>query len=176
MCLDYRKILDSNELDNLLSNYLDQDESIYRLSPGLNIRMMLSVYKKEHMTFPVYIYSEREEPFIAKDCKEIFSGIPIKYVFGDLSKAVAKCDQNFTYILSDIECLKSLCEILLGTYSHILLTREYRYNYKDNCKTFKYDLGGLAKTHPFLRIGTTAAIDSNRLALSFANILQQGGK
>jgi len=175
-CLDFMKIVDPNELDQLMLRILNEDSSLYKLSPGLNIRLMMNVYKKQQMSFPVYIYSEKEEPAIIQDCKELFSGIPVRYFFGNLKEAVAKCDQNFTYILSDIELLKILCEVLMGTYSHILLAREYRYNYIDNCQTFKYNLFDLAQSHPFLRIGITSAADMNRLALSFIKIFPRGGK
>jgi len=173
-CLDYRKILDTNELDELLWNILEADDSLYKLSPGLNIRLMMNVYKRQHMTFPVYVYSKREESHILKDCKQLFAGISVRYLYGDLKEAVAKCDQNFTYIFSDIELVKELCKILTGTCSHILLAREYRYNYSDDCKTFKYNLYDLAQSHPFVRIGTTLATDLNQLALSFNHILQGG--
>ena len=175
-CLDYRKILDSQELDDLLSKILETDDSLYSLSPGLNIRLMMQVYRRQHMSFPIYIYSEKEEPYILQDCRSLFAGIPIKYLYGDLKSAIGKCDQNFTYIFSDIELVKEICKILLGSCSHILLAREYRYNYKDNCNTFKYDLLDLARSHPFVRIGTTLAINEDQLATSFGNILSRGGE
>ena len=175
-CLDYRKILDGEELDNLLFKIITSDTSLYKISPGLNIRLMLDMYKKHHMSFPVYVYSENEEPYILEDCKRIFPGISIRYLYGDLKTAVTKCDQNFTYILSNIELVKDLCKILTGTCSHVLLAREYRYNYKDHCQTFKYNLYDLVQAHPFVRIGTTLATHPSRLAVAFGQILQQGGE
>lgn len=175
-CLDCMHKLDPNELDKLLLNILRSDNSLYKISPGLNIRLILNVYKKQHMSFPIYIYSENEEPYILRDCQQLFPGIPIKYLYGDINQAIAKCDQNFTYILSDIELVKKVSEILRGTCSHILLAREYRYNYMDNCNTFKYDLLDMAKSHPFIRIGTTMATDMNQIAISFKNILQGGNE
>ena len=170
--LDPLRQIDPVEMDNLMKLIL-QDESVYRLAPGLNIVSMMDVYRKHHMRFPIYIYSENEEPHIANDCKSIFGGVEIKYLHGDLKTAVSKCDQNFTYILSDIELVKNLCEVLLGTCSHILLAREYRYNYKDSCQTFKYNLMNMMSDHPFIRLGTTFAGDSYKIALSFKNLITQ---
>ena len=169
-CLDFSHKIDKSELDNLLQGILLSDNSIYDLSPTLNIERILHVYRQQHMSFPIYVYSENEEPYINEDCKKIFNGIKFNYLSGDLRKAINKCDQNFTYIFSDIELVKNASEILMGTCSHILLTSEYRYNYIDNCKTFKYNLNDLSMSHPFIRIGTTLAMDPNQLALSFANL------
>lgn len=175
-CLDFMNIIDNNELDELLINVLKSDDTIYKLSPALNVNQMLNAYRQHHttFTFPVYIYSEKEEPYIIRDCKQLFPGIPFKYLHGDLKDAVSKCDNNFTYIFSDIELVKKLCTILIGTYSHILITRDYRYNYKDNSKTFKYDLLEMAKTHPFIRIGITVAMNMNQMVSSFNDIMFQG--
>ena len=174
-CLDFAHIIDPNDADSLLLDILKSDNSLYKLSPGLNIRQMLNVYRRQSMSFPIYVYSEKEEPYILQDCKQLFPGIPIKYLHGDLSEAVAKCDNNFTYILSDIELAKRLSEILIGTYSHILVAKEYRYNYTDNCNTFKYNLLDMAKSHPFIRIGTTSAMDMNQMVVSFNDIISRGG-
>ena len=169
-CLDFNHIIDSNELDNLLQYILLNDNSIYKYSPALNVKRMLSGYRKQHMSFPIYVYSENEEPYIKEDCKSIFGGIPFKYLHGDLKTAIQSCDQNFTYIFSDIELVKESSDILIGTCSHILLAREYRYNYIDNHKTFKYDINSLAATHPFIRVGLTNSIDIKSLINSFTNL------
>lgn len=175
--LDFLHKADPIELDSLLQTILQSDHSIYKLSPALNICKMLGVYKQQHMTFPIYVYSEKEEPYILEDCKELFPGIKIQYFHGDLETAIKKCDQNFTYIFSDLELVKKASSCLTGTCSHILLAREYRYNYLGDCVTFKCDLQNLAKSHPFVRIGTTRAMDWNQVALSFTNIaITQGGK
>lgn len=174
-CLDYKHIIEPDKLDKLLLDELRADNSLYKLSPGLNVRQMLNVYKQHHMTFPIYIYSENEEPYILQDCKQLFPGINIRYLHGDLKEAVSKCDNNFTYILSDIELVKQLSDILIGTYSHILIPKEYRYNYKDNCNTFKYNLLEMAKSHPYIRIGVTTAMDMNQMVVSFNDIMFRGG-
>ena len=174
-CLDFNHILDPNEIDKLLLDIMKSDNSLYKLSPGLNICQMMNVYKRQHMTFPVYVYSENEEPYIAQDCKQIFPGMPIKYLHGDLKQAVAKCDNNFTYILSDVELANTLSDILFGTYSHLLVAKEYRYNYKDNCSNFKYNLLEMAKSHPFIRVGTTNAMNMNQMVASFNDIMVWGG-
>lgn len=173
--LDYGKIIDPKEMDDLMDHILKTDSSIYKMSLPLNIQQMLSIYTKHKMTFPVHIYSEKEESYIYEDCRRAFPGISIKYHHGDLKEAVKKCDHNFTYILSDIELVKELSEILIGTCSHILLAREYRYNYKDHMKTLKYDLKDMQDKHPFVRIGLTFASDIESLSESFENIMTQGG-
>lgn len=175
-CLDFNHMIDDDKLDNLLQLILKNDESIYKYSPALNIKRMLSVYRQQHMSFPIYVYSEKEEPYIKEDCNNIFQGITIRYLHGDLATAIKSCDQNFTYIFSDIELVKKASEILIGTCSHILLAGEYYYNYKDDGKTLKYDLKELVSTHPFIRIGLTTAIDVNDLTKAFTNLTTlQGG-
>jgi len=168
--LDWAHQIDPKELDKLLFDLMKDDESIYTLSPMLNVDRMFYVYRQQHMNFPVYVYSEHEEPFIKKDCQNIFQGINCQYLHGDLRKAIEKCDNNFTYIFSDIELAKEASEILTGTYSHVLVASDYRYNYIDNLKTFKYDLPDLMTRHPFIRLGTTTAMDMNFLKDAFENI------
>lgn len=169
-CLDYAHCLDPKEVDQLLQRILETDSSIYRLSPPLNIQQMFSVYRRQHMSFPVYVYSELDEPSIEKDCKNVFQGIGFQYLHGDLEDCIKQCDQNFTYIFSDIELVKKSAEILTGTCSHILLAGDYRYNYKDNGVTMKYDLNEIASNHPFIRIGITNAVDMSRLAVDFSKL------
>lgn len=169
--LDFYDQLDDKALDELLQQMLREDTSIYKLSPPLNTCRLFDVYRQQHMAFPVYIYSETEEPYIETDCEKILQGIDFKYVYGDLESAIKRCDQNFTYIFSDIELVKNASEILRGTCSHILLARDYRYNYYDNCKTFKYDLQNLAKSNPYIRIGTTIAMDIMKMPDAFENII-----
>lgn len=174
-CLDFNHIIDEKELDELIRNILLNDKSIYDFSPELNIKKLLNVYRKQYMSFPIYIYSEYEEPYIKEDCKRIFQGINFKYLYGDLKSAIKNCDQNFTYIFSDIELVKEVSDILIGSCSHILLSKEYRYNYIDDGKTFKYDLRELAVSHPFIRTGLTSSINIVDLAKSFTNLSIQGG-
>lgn len=175
-CLDYQNILDPNELDELLQKILSEDDSLYKLSPGLNIQLMMEVYKRQHMSFPIYVYSQKEEPHIAEDCKQVFSGINVTYLYGEVSDAIKKCDQNFTYILSDVELLKQCATILDGVYAHILLAVEYRYNYIDNCKTFKYNLTNIGRAHPSIRIGTTVAGNRHNLISNFKNLIMNRGE
>ena len=172
--LDWAHKSDSDTLDNILSNIL-QDSTIYRLAPVLNIRPMLSVYKSQQFSFPFFIYSEKEDPNIKTDCDKIFAGLSHRYVYGDLKKCLDKCDQNFTYIFSDIELMKNASEILSGTFSHILLASDYRYNYTDNMKTFKYDLRKLMASHPYIRIGTTRSFDLTVMLNNYVNLFGQGG-
>lgn len=171
-CLDYAKKIDPQELDKLFQNILN-DESIYLYSPSLNIEKMLSVYNRQHMSFPIYIYSEEEEPYIKKDCENVFPGIEIKYVFGNLEDCIKKCDQNFTYIFSDIELVKKAATILIGTCSHVLLAEDYRYNYLDYRNTFRYNLKDLAVQHPYIRMGTTIAMDMNKVVIDFSKLKLQ---
>lgn len=171
-CLDYNKKLKDDELDKLMIEIL-KDESIYKIAPMLNIEKMLGVYYSQHMNFPIYIYSKYEEPYIKKDCENCFSGVEVKYVFGDLKNAMKKCGQNFTYIFSDIESMNIGAEILNGTCSHLLLTREWRYNYIDNNKTLKYNLKDMYQEHPFIRTGTTLAMDPLDLSSKILNLIKE---
>lgn len=175
-CLDYQHQAPPQDLDKLLHNFLCSDGSIYKLAPPLNIRIMMDVYRRQHMKFPIFIYSKEEEPYIKTDIKQVFQGITTTYLFGDLKEAISKCDHNFTYIFSDIETMKAAADILLGTYSHILLSRDYRYNYKDHYRTTKYDLYDVGVTHPFLRIGLTQSVQPDRLLDALSEIITIGGK
>lgn len=177
-CLDFMNILDPNELDELMYKILINDDSIYKYSHPLNIKRMMNVYTTQHMSFPVYIYSEKEEPYIKTDCKIVFPGIStVKYLYGDLEDAIKSCDQNFTYIFSDIELAKKATEILTGTCSHVLVSGEYRYNYIDDYKTMKYDLKDLSSKHPYVRTGINTSTDIRTTAKALSNLraLQQGG-
>lgn len=174
--LDFADKIDPIFLDEIMQKILTNDRSIYRISPVLNIGRMMHVYKSQHMSFPVYIYSESEEPAIAADCDRVFSGIEHHYVYGDIKDAISRCDQNFTYIFSDIELVKKSAEVLVGTCSHILLTRDYRYNYVDNYKTLKYDIKDIAATHPFLRMGTTIAMNPEEVIEAYDKLIDQEGE
>ena len=168
--LDIEHKTDESILNQILSQVLSNDSSIYKLAPPLNIERMFSVYRSQHLSFPVFVYSENYEPGIEEDIKSILTGVDYKYVYGDLEECIKKCDQNFTYIFSDIELVKSAANILHGTYSHVLLARDYRYNYIDNYKNFKYNLEDLMRKHPFIRLGTTTAMDIGLLDDAFDNI------
>lgn len=170
-CLDYARHMDDATLDKLYRDIL-KDQTIYKYSSALNIEQLLSVYNRQHMSFPVYVYSEYEEPYIKDDCKIIFPGIDVKYVFGNLKECIKKCDQNFTYIFSDIELVKNAAEILVGTCSHILLAEDYRYNYSDFKKTFKTDLKEIATQYPYVRLGTTIAMDMSKVVVDFTRLYQ----
>jgi len=169
--LDYMHIIPEEELDKLLDEILT-DESIYRVTPLLNISRLLEVYQYQHMIFPIFVYSETESPYIRHDVDRIFAGMPHHYVFGDLTLATKKCRENFTYILSDMELMNSIAEVLHGTYSHILLAEDYRYNYPGGIP--KYDLMEMMASHPYIRTGTTQVMDVEVIGSKFSNILTGG--
>lgn len=169
-CLDYNRYMGDDQLNAMMLGYLLHDESLYKLAPPLNILSMMDVYHSHHMSFPIYVYSRNEEPIIEEDCQRIFKGIHVEYVYGDLEKAIKRCDQNFTYIFSDIELLNDVVKLLVGTCSHVLLARDYRYNFIDGHQVFKYQLDDLAAQYPFVRIGTTLATNIVQIAASFRNL------
>lgn len=168
--LDWAHEISQDELDDLLGHVLS-DNSLYDLAPLLNIGRILDVYRAQHMCFPWIIYSKTYEDGIKTSIGRIFQGTDYKYLHGDLKSAIMRCDQNFTYIFSDIETAKNAADILIGTCSHILVARDYRYNYSDDFKNMKYDLGEIAKSHPFLRIETTTAMDIDLMEHAFDNVL-----
>ena len=172
--LDYMHKCDPTALDSFLSDFLKSDETIYSSAPLLSFRNMLSVYKSQYMTFPIRIYSKEYEEGIEKDCQNIFKNIPYLYLHGDLKECISKCDQNYTYIFSDIEEFKSCCKILGGTYAHVLLARDYRYNYTDAHKTFKHDLEMIMRENLPIRTGTISVLDGLDLNQTFSNIMQGG--
>ena len=169
--LDYKKLAKPEDLDNLLNEIL-KDDSIYKLCPALNIEKLLSSYKKQHMSFPVYVYNPEDNPIIKKDCEQVLYNTPVKFLHGDLEEVIKQnCDQNFTYIFSNIENVQKVAKFLSGSFSHILLAKDYRYNFKDYYKTYKYNLQELANKYPFARIGLTNAIDFEDLYIALKNLL-----
>ena len=169
-CLDIEHIGNDMWYNDMMHELLMNDSSLYRLSPSMNVCKMISLYRDQHFTFPIYVYSSEEEPFIKEDCKANFPSVPINYVYGDLAKCIGQCDQNFTYIFSDIETVKSVADMLLGSCSHVILARDYRYNYKDNCHTFKYDLAQLASSHPYIRMSISQMIDFPAIVKSLSDV------
>ena len=173
--LDWQHKLPKEKLDEVMNAILT-DTSVYTLAPSLNIGLFLDVYRSQHMTFPWFIYSEEYEDGIKESCDILFGSIPHKYVHGDLRNAIKKCDQNYTYIFSDIEKIEPVSEILHGTFSNILVASDYRYNYKDNFRTMKYNLQEVMSKHPFVRIATTTAMDLDAMGNSFDNLINYEGE
>lgn len=174
-CLDFNHQIEPAVLDDLLDHLLKSDYSIYKLAPVLNFGKMLYVYRTQKMVCPIYVYTEKEDPFVKEDCKFIFSGVDYTYLYGDLKDAISKCKQNFTYIFSDIELVKSAAEILTGTCSHILMASDYRYNFKGNFENPKYDLSRIMKDHPFTRIGLWPVLNVGQLAIDLTKFNVQSG-
>lgn len=168
--LDYNHNTDPLQLNQLLYNFMNNDPSIYSMASSLSIMKLFEVYRIQRMTFPVFIYSEEEEIGIEKDINILFNGIDHKYVYGDLKEAIKQTNENFTYIFSNIETAKMASEILIGTCSNILISRDYRYNYKSNLIHFKYDLNEMARLHPFERIETIIAMDFTNMEGAFGNL------
>ncbi len=169
--IDYMSIVPHTELDRLL-NSLMNDESLYSITPLLNISRFIEVYRAQRMVFPFYIYTETENKYVKADVDNIFGTIPHYYVYGDLSLATQKCRSNFTYIFSDIELLNNTAKILRGTYSHILLASDYRYNSYAGIP--KYDLKDIMANNPYIRTGTTTVMDIEIIGNMFHNICAGG--
>lgn len=174
--LDIKHISDDETLDDILDQILKNDSSIYTLAPTLNIERIFSVYRSQQFSFPIYVYTEEYEKAVKEDVDDLLSGISHQYVYGDLSECLKKCKQNFTYIFSNVELAKLAAEVLIGTYSHVLVASDYRYNYKDNFKNMKYDLMDLMRKHPFLRFGTTTTMSIELLEGKFDNITNASEK
>lgn len=167
---DWQHKIDPEQMNELM-NIILQDNTIYTLAPSLNIGLFLDVYRGQHMNFPWFIYSEEYEEGIKISCDQLFGSIQHRYLYGDIKAAIKKCDQNYTYIFSDIEKIPEVAEILHGTYSNILVASDYRYNYTDNFNTMKYNLQEIMSKHPFIRIATTSAMDINTMGNSFDNLI-----
>lgn len=171
ICIDYLNKYQHTELDKMLFEILDADLSIYSMAPTMIVCKMLSVYKSQHMSFPIFIYSKEYEKNIEIDIGNTFPGLPVKYLYGDLETAVKNCDHNFTYMISDIQLFKELSDILINTYSHLILAHDYRYNYIDNNKTFKYNLFDISKNNLCFRVESFAAMDLHKTAIEAEKIL-----
>jgi len=171
--LDYKHQLSSQDANTLLYKILE-DRSIYDHSPVFNVGLMFDVYKHKKMNIPIYIYSEYNDPHIEYFGRKHFPDISFKYIYDDLSSAIKKCNDNFTYIFSNIEFFKQACELLKGSYANILLAQEYKYNYIDNCVTTKYPLEELMFNNPFILTGITRVINVKTLANSLQILKLKG--
>ena len=174
-CLDINHQVDIKDLDDAMQYTLKNDSSIYKITPALNIKRMLIVYKQQYMSFPIFVYTEKYEEGVERYVSHVLHDISITYVHGDLKAAISKCDQNFTYIFSDIELANKASNLLAGTYSNLLIARDYRYNYKEGSKSLKYDLKKVAKDNLPIRIGTTTAITPVELMQSLSILLKESG-
>lgn len=172
--LDYNHQIPIEELDELLRRLMAEDPSIYRIAPTLSTGKLFNVYRNQFMSFPVYVYEENIDKGMKDDVDSVLSGISHKLLSGNLRDALSKCDQNFTYIFSDIELAKNAVEILTGTCSNVLLASDYRYNKQSDLVSYKYDLHILATSHPFVRIGTTVMFDTDSISHLFDYLLQEG--
>jgi hypothetical protein len=171
--LDYQGLYSEKELDELLLYILNSDDSLYSLSPTMNVHHLLSVYAKQRMNFPVYVYTEAHEPNIHQDAKTLFPGINTIYLHGPIEEVLIKCDQNFTYMIADIELYQRLVKALEGTCSHLLLANDYRYNYRPKSQKFKYDLSALMRDHPFVRLETNNVCSPVELVHSIKSLSDQ---
>lgn len=167
--LDYLHKIPHEQLDELMTIMLHDDKSIYKLSPLLNIYRLFDVYTKQHMIFPIYVYSEEYNEFIEHDIHSSLQFVNAKYVYGPIEQCLQKyTSENYTYIFSDIELMKIAIDSLPTKYSHVLLTEDYRYN--KNHSKFKYDLEDMMKSNFPIRLGTTRAMDFDVISPGFENI------
>lgn len=171
LCLDLQNNYSTDQLDDMLSDILNNDYSLYDISPKMNIHKMLSVYHKQHMNFPIIIYSNKEERYLSNNTDNIFPNIKTKYAYGNIDDVLKEYNKNFTFMISDIELLKQISDKLTGVCAHIVLSNDYRYNYLDNHRTFKYNLYEISKSHPFLRIDAMSLVDHVSMILAVKKIL-----
>lgn len=171
--LDLYKQYSEDELDKILSDEMDNDNTIYDLSPIMKIHKILLSYAELRMDCPIYIYSKNYHKGIEDDIQTCFRGVVPLYVHGDLEKCLQKLDFNFTYIFSDINLAAKAAELLVGATSHILVLDEYRYNYNDNFKTMKYNLQELMKKYPVCRIERFLGVDRYEMSLSLSENMRR---
>lgn len=171
-CLDFYNIINLDELDSLLDDYITH-VPLYQVCPTMNIHKMMEIYKNDHLDIPVFIYTEKEYQHVKNDIHMSFSGINVRYLTGDLVKCLQSCGPNFTYIFSTMNALKIAVDFLKGTCAHVLLSREYRYNQVGLPISLEQELGGIMQANPFVRIGTTTSVDMEALLSSLVSISLQ---
>lgn len=174
IALDPNQTVDTSSLDLLLKRILSNDHSIYKLAPHLNFRLLMNACVTQQLSFPVYIYTEEHDQAVEEDAKTLFPGMSVNYLHGPLDQVLIKCDQNFTYIFSDINLLVEAATHLKGSCSHILLAGDYRYNYLDYFNTTKHNLVETASNNPYVRIGITSALDKNALSIALLKSIKGG--
>jgi len=173
--LDYKHQLSKNQADTLLYNIL-KDKSIYDFSLPMNIKLLFEIYEYKKMNFPIYIYSQFNDPNIEYYCLKHFPSTKIKIIDTiDIIKAIdSLSSDNYTFILSDIELFKKAVEYLHGYHAHVLLAEEYKYNYIDNCRTPKYDITELMMNNPFVLTSLTSVLNPKALANSLQILNMRG--
>jgi hypothetical protein len=169
-CLDYQHLYSDAELDKILMDILASDDSVYSLGPILNIRKLLAAYSKQQMRFPIFIYTEDYEEHVKTDCKSLFPGIKTTYLHGKFEDVLQKCDNNFTYMIANHDLYQRAVVALHGTYSHLLLAGDYRYNFRPRDRRPKCDLPALMAAHPFVRLETNNVCDPTELAIALKNL------
>jgi len=162
-CLDFKNLLTTEDAADIMKKILDADPSIYTMAPTMNIHRLLYAYSKQHMGFPVYIYTREFEDGVKRDCEGLFPGITAKYLYGDLRRCIEKCDQNFTYMISDVDLLPEMAAILVGNCSSVIVAHNYRYNFKPKSKEFKHSLEEIETRFPFIRIDTNTVFTPDDL-------------
>lgn len=167
--LDYNHILDIHELDQLRSQILDSDPSIYQYAPYTNFYKMLQLMRDQQIGIPVYVWTPTPEVNIQQD----LATMPIHptYVSGSLESALSKTGNNFTYIFSDISHAKVAADIINDRYAHILIPTEFRYNYQDHMKTLKYTIQKLN-----IRFSQIPMINYKEIGAAFSKLSEHGGE
>lgn len=128
--LDYNHMASNDDLDELLLNILDDDITVYKYSPHLNMVKILYGYASKNINIPIYFYSQFEEKGIQNDINNNFKELNIKCIYGP-PKIIKDIEaQNFSYIFSNIDH----AEEFIQHHDHsklsvITIANDYRYNY-----------------------------------------------
>lgn len=128
--LDYKHIGSDEDLDKLLLTILNDDTSVYKYTPHLNMVKILYGYSIKGMNVPIYFYSEYKEKGIEEDINNNFKELNIKYIYGPPSKICEIEAQNFSYIFSNIQHAEEFIKHHdPQKLSVITIANDFRYNY-----------------------------------------------
>ena len=136
--LDYIKTNDfnTNEIYKALYNAYD---TIYMDLPLMAIGSSIYFLSKQKFTEKIYLFSEEYDKKIEYDIKEHFCELDnVYYVAGDFKSILNSIESPTSYILSDIDKVKTIIDMEKIEFTEIMIA-QYGYNYsiKDSIMSIK---------------------------------------
>ena len=168
--LDYKHHATEEQLEKIM-NIVLSDQSIYKLTPMLDTIRLIVVSEQNQLNVPVFIYSEKNNPFIQEDLKQ--NSINANYIYGPIKQIVEIIPSNATYIFSNIELVKESIEQINSKKSaNFILVSDYAYNFSSN--HYKYDLAALLSKlfKPFIVVNNISIFNNLRVINDYLQLLK----
>lgn len=156
---DFKVIADVENYDDGFYDYIFREnlassDIFYNENTELIFSNILkNVLKENDSNFihKVIIYDEFGNEFTKRDVETnyVSDKIRVEFRLGDFKDAIHDIPRDSSYIISDINRIKSLDEMNKLEYSSLLLPYEFDYNIDKNLERYKVDIEELAKTKTF---------------------------